>query len=74
MKKPIKFNGTDLPQFNKILQSFINRTQEFPDYSDVYRMLEYCVKTYKLKLDSFEMKRIGKCFIFHLLLSRNYNN
>ncbi|XP_011290275.1 daxx-like protein isoform X2 [Musca domestica] len=60
VKKPIKFNETRIPQFNKTLQAFINRTKEFPDYFDVLRMLEHCNKTYNLGLVNFEMKNIAE--------------
>ncbi|XP_073822624.1 daxx-like protein isoform X2 [Musca autumnalis] len=60
VKKPIKFNETRIPQFNKTLQAFINRTKEFPDYFDVLRMLEHCNRTYNLGLVNFEMKNIAE--------------
>uniref|UniRef100_A0A1B0G9V7 Daxx histone-binding domain-containing protein n=1 Tax=Glossina morsitans morsitans TaxID=37546 RepID=A0A1B0G9V7_GLOMM len=60
VKKPIKFNGTRIPQFNKTLQAFINRTKEFPDYFDVMRMLEHCNRTYDLGLVNFEIKNIAE--------------
>ncbi|XP_065357735.1 daxx-like protein [Calliphora vicina] len=60
VKKPIKFNETRIPQFNKTLQAFINRTKEFPDYYDVLRMLEHCNRTYSLGLVNFEMKNIAE--------------
>ncbi|KAM7351733.1 daxx-like protein isoform 2-T4 [Cochliomyia hominivorax] len=60
VKKPIKFNETRIPQFNKTLQAFINRTKEFPDYYDVLRMLEHCNRTYNLGLVNFEMKNIAE--------------
>ncbi|XP_061390480.1 daxx-like protein [Musca vetustissima] len=60
VKKPIKFNETCIPQFNKTLQAFINRTKEFPDYFDVLRMLEHCNTTYNLGLVNFEMKNIAE--------------
>lgn len=67
VKKPIKFNETRIPQFNKTLQAFINRTKEFPDYFDVLRMLEHCNKTYNLGLVNFEMKNIGKRIVIKCL-------
>ncbi|XP_013109294.2 daxx-like protein [Stomoxys calcitrans] len=60
VKKPIKFNETRIPQFNKTLQAFINRTKEFPDYFDVLRMLEHCNRTYSLGLVNFEMRNIAQ--------------
>lgn len=60
VKKPIRFNETRIPQFNKTLQAFINRTKEFPDYYDVLRMLEHCNRTYSLGLVNFEIKNIGE--------------
>lgn len=67
VKKPIKFNETRIPQFNKTLQAFINRTKEFPDYFDVLRMLEHCNNTYNLGLVNFEMKNIGKRIVIKCL-------
>lgn len=63
VKKPIKFNETRIPQFNKTLQAFINRTKEFPDYYDVLRMLEHCNRTFNLGLVNFEMKNIGEVIL-----------
>lgn len=65
VKKPISFNGTKYPQFNKTMQSFVNQTGSFPDLFDVLRILEHCNQQYNLKLGKEESKAIGNsisCF------------
>lgn len=64
VKKPISFNGTKYPQFNKTMQSFVNQTGSFPDLFDVLRILEHCNQQYNLKLGKEESKAIGKSFFF----------
>lgn len=60
VKKPISFNGTKYPQFNKTIQSFVNKTSSFPDLFDVLRILEHCNQQYDLKLGKEEIKAICK--------------
>lgn len=64
VKKPITFNGTKYPQFNKTMQSFVNKTGEFPDLFDVRKMLEHCNQHYNLKLGRDEMRAICKFDFF----------
>lgn len=60
VRKPINFTGTSYPEFNKAIQTFVNRNNAFPDYVDVYKCLEYCNTKYKFKLKVEDMKKIGK--------------
>lgn len=64
IKKPITFNGTKYPQFNKAMQSFVNKTGSFPDIFDVRRLLDYCNQKYNLKLRQMEIKTICKYLHF----------
>lgn len=59
VRKPITFQGTSYRQFNKTIESFVNRTGIFPDLFDVLRCLEHCNTQYDFKLDKDEVKRIG---------------
>ncbi|XP_022234740.2 daxx-like protein [Drosophila obscura] len=64
LKQPIRFEDSPYPQFNRVLSSFVNRMQEFPDYHDVLQLLEHCNKMNEMGLASFEMKRIaGDAFL-----------
>lgn len=63
VRKPITFQGTNYPLFNKTIQSFVNRTRIFPDLFDVLRCLEHCNTQYDFKLSKEEVKRIGKYFL-----------
>ncbi|KAJ6649720.1 Daxx-like protein [Pseudolycoriella hygida] len=60
VKKPIAFNGTKYPQFNRTMQSFVNQTGSFPDLFDVLRILEHCNQQFNLKLGKEEIKTICK--------------
>lgn len=60
VKKPITFNGTKYPQFNKTVQSFVNKTGTFPDLFDVRRILEHCNEQHSLKLGREEIKAISQ--------------
>lgn len=60
VKKPITFNGTEYPEFNRTLQFVVNKTGEFPDVFDVRRILEHCNTKYDLKLVREEIKVICK--------------
>lgn len=59
VRKPITFQGTSYRQFNKTIETFVNRTGIFPDLFDVLRCLEHCNAQYDFKLDKDEVKRIG---------------
>lgn len=63
VRKPIVFQGTSYPQFNKTIQTFVNRSRVFPDLFDVLRCLEHCNTQYEFRLSKDEVKRIGK-FVF----------
>ena len=63
VRKPIIFQGTHYPEFNKTIQTFVNRTKTFPDLFDVLRCLEHCNKQYEFKLGRDEIKRIGELFL-----------
>ncbi|CAD7085392.1 unnamed protein product [Hermetia illucens] len=60
VKKPVTFQGTCYPQFNKTLQAFVNRTETFPDFFDVLRCLEHCNTHYSFELRNDEMKKIAQ--------------
>lgn len=60
VRKPIVFQGTNYPLFNKTITSFVNRTHVFPDLFDVLRCLEHCNSQYEFKLSKDEVKRIGE--------------
>lgn len=60
LKKPIKFNGTSYPEFNRKLEKFINETKSFPDMFDVLRIMEHCCKAYNYGLSKEHRKSIGK--------------
>lgn len=60
VKKPIKYNGSQFPEFNRKLEKFINKTNLFPDMFDVLRIIDYCSKEYNYKLDKDYRLTIGK--------------
>lgn len=60
VKKPITFNGTKYPQFNKTMQAFVNKTGTFPDLFDVRRILDHCNEQHSLKLGREEIKLISQ--------------
>lgn len=60
LRKPISFQGTSYPEFNKAIQTFVNKTNTFPDFVDVLKCLEYCNRQYNFKLKSDEMKKIAE--------------
>lgn len=59
VRKPITFQGTSYPEFNKTIQTFVNRTKSFPDMFDVLRCLDHCNQQYGFRLTKDEIKRIG---------------
>lgn len=73
VKKPIAFTGTKYPQFNRTIQSYINKTGAFPDLFDVLRTLEHCNKQYDFKLGKEEIKAICKRTIWWFLLGSRGN-
>lgn len=60
VKKPIKFQETSYPEFNKTLQRFINETRMFPDMFDVLRCLEHCNLENNYRLSKEDCKKIGE--------------
>lgn len=59
-RRPIEFNGTAYPLFNRTIQSFVNRTRTFPDLEDVRRCLEHCNKQYGFDLSREEVRRVAQ--------------
>lgn len=60
VKKPIRFNKTKYVEFNKALQSFYNKTHNFPDFYDVLKVLEYCNSQYDYGLKGDSLKTVGE--------------
>lgn len=60
VKKPIHFQGTCYPKFNRTIQAFVNRSNTFPDFFDVLRCLEHCNKQYGFGLKTDETKKIAQ--------------
>lgn len=71
VKKPIKFQDTRYPEFNKTLQKFVNETKSFPDMFDVLRCLEHCNLQNGYRLTKDECKKIGKYLSFCLISLRD---
>lgn len=61
VKKPIKFTGTEYPQFNRKLEKFVNETKSFPDMFDVLRIMDHCNKNYGYRMDEKKRKHVGEC-------------
>ncbi|XP_031624848.1 daxx-like protein [Contarinia nasturtii] len=64
VKKPIKFNDTAYPEFNRKLEKFINETKLFPDMFDVLRIMDHCSKLYDYRLSTEDRKQIAQ-LAFH---------
>lgn len=60
VKKPIKFKGTDFPEFNKKLTKIVNHKNSFPNFMSVLKCLDYCNKKHNFKLVPEQMKRIAQ--------------
>lgn len=60
VKKPIRFNKTQYTEFNKAVQSFYNKTHNFPDFYDVLKVLEYCNSQYDYGLKGETLKAVAQ--------------
>uniref|UniRef100_U5EF61 Putative histone binding domain of the death-domain associated protein n=1 Tax=Corethrella appendiculata TaxID=1370023 RepID=U5EF61_9DIPT len=60
VRKPVNFNGTHYPEFNRTIQIFVNRTNTFPDFYDVLKCLQHCNTQYGYKLKRDEMTKIAQ--------------
>uniref|UniRef100_A0A1B0D1X8 Daxx histone-binding domain-containing protein n=1 Tax=Phlebotomus papatasi TaxID=29031 RepID=A0A1B0D1X8_PHLPP len=60
VRKPIRFQETDYPEFNRALQMLVNRTNVFPDSMDVYKCLDHCNKQFGFGLKKDEVKKIAQ--------------
>lgn len=58
--RPIKYRETNFDEFNQTVQNWINRAHEFPDYVDVFKMLEHCNTQYQYGLNKDGLKRIAE--------------
>lgn len=65
VKKPIKFTGTEYPEFNRKLEKFINDTKSFPDMFDVLRIMDHCSKQYNYRMSKEHRKIVGKMRMSH---------
>lgn len=54
------FNGTSFPAFNKTIQTFVNKTKQFPDFYDVYKVLDHCNTTFGFGLGKDEKRKIAE--------------
>lgn len=59
-RKPIKFDGTHYQEFNRTIQTFVNRTNTFPDFFDVLKCLQHCNTQYGYKMRREEMTKIAQ--------------
>lgn len=59
-RKPIKFDGTHYPEFNRTIQTFVNRTNTFPDFFDVLKCLQHCNTQYGYRMRRDEMTKIAQ--------------
>lgn len=60
VKKPIKFKGSEFPEFNKKLTKIVNQNNSFPNYLSVLKCLDYCNKKHQFGLMQEQMKRIAQ--------------
>ncbi|XP_037958403.1 daxx-like protein [Teleopsis dalmanni] len=60
VKRPLHFQGTIYPIFNKTIQAYVNKSKGFPDYWDILRVLEHCNTKHGFGLTMFEMKPIAQ--------------
>lgn len=60
VRKPIHFDGTHYPEFNRTIQTFVNRTNTFPDFFDVLRCLQHCNSQYGYRMRREEMTKIAQ--------------
>lgn len=60
VKKPIKFQDSSYPEFNRKLEQFINKTKSFPDMFDVLRIMDHCDKVYHYRMSKEERKIVGE--------------
>lgn len=60
IKKPIKFKGTDFPEFNKKLQKMVNKHNSFPNYREVLKCLDYCNKIYNYRLATDQLRCVAQ--------------
>ncbi|XP_058061649.1 daxx-like protein [Anopheles bellator] len=59
VKKPIQFQETQYPEFNRTIQQFVNRTDAFPDFRDVLKCLEHCNSRYDYRMRPELMQRVA---------------
>uniref|UniRef100_A0A8D8GZQ5 Death domain-associated protein 6 n=1 Tax=Culex pipiens TaxID=7175 RepID=A0A8D8GZQ5_CULPI len=60
VRKPIHFDGTHYPEFNRTIQTFVNRTNTFPDFFDVLKCLQHCNSQYSYRMRRDEMTKIAQ--------------
>ncbi|XP_058120383.1 daxx-like protein [Anopheles ziemanni] len=60
VRKPIRFEGTPYPEFNRMLQLFVNRTNTFPNFRDVLKCLQHCNGKNGYGLRTDQMNRIAQ--------------
>ncbi|XP_058818229.1 daxx-like protein isoform X2 [Topomyia yanbarensis] len=60
VRKPVHFDGTHYPEFNRTIQTFVNRTNTFPDFFDVLKCLQHCNTQYGYRMKRDEMTKIAQ--------------
>ncbi|XP_053665283.1 daxx-like protein [Anopheles marshallii] len=57
VRKPIQFHGTQYTEFNRMLSHYINKTNNMPDFFDVFKCLQHCNVKHDYGLRSERMNR-----------------
>uniref|UniRef100_A0A182QP78 Daxx histone-binding domain-containing protein n=1 Tax=Anopheles farauti TaxID=69004 RepID=A0A182QP78_9DIPT len=60
VRKPIHFQGTQYPEFNRTLSQFVNKTNTFPNFRDVLKCLQHCNEKHDYGLRTERMNRIAQ--------------
>lgn len=60
VRKPIHFDGTHYVEFNRTIQTFVNRTNTFPDFFDILKCLQHCNTQYGYRMKRDEMTKIAQ--------------
>lgn len=61
VKKPIQFRDSPHREFNRMLESFVNKTRTFPDMFDVVRCMDQCNKQFNYRMNKEEIQSQGEC-------------
>lgn len=58
--RSIKFRETNFKEFNHAVQDWCNRVRQFPDFKDIYKIMDHCSSQFQYGLTKEQQKQVAQ--------------